>query len=333
MTVRTTPVACQAPPPSPVPSTYPDPIPHLVPFGGLCLLAGPPKCGKTALLAEWFVRWRDGRPICGLPTGRPTGLGFLTTDHKWHLNQGPWFTAVGWPEIPHVSLRDNPTLPWRQLKIPTKADEILKRALDQLNLPPGGMVCIDVLGPFITSRLNDYAEVVGGLGTIAQIMDERQLTCLAVAHMGKTKGDPKDQYRNPFERILGSGAQIGFSDTMFYLLGPDDLNESYYEVGWKPTHAPAGTFRFTRDAFGLFVPHGVADPLGVSTRDHPDSLAPVVAVLPEDPPGWTTPQLLEAIRLAVDCKQRRAEQLATSLLQAGRIRRIGRGMYVQAKVA
>src|SRR5262245_2165747 len=85
---------------------HPDPIPGVIPFGSLCLFLGPPKRGKTALLADWFARFRDGRSICGLPTNKPAGLGIITTDHKWALNQGPWFAGAGFPEVTHYSLRD-----------------------------------------------------------------------------------------------------------------------------------------------------------------------------------------------------------------------------------
>src|SRR5438874_1532377 len=160
---------------------FPDPIPGVIPHGSICIVMGPAKRGKTALLAEWCARWQDQRTICGLPTQPPSAIGIFTTDHKWHLNQGQWFNQVGFPAIPHYALRDQPEMLWRKLRIPSYADEILNRGLDALALPPGGLVLIDVIGPFITSRLNDYAEVLGGLGTISQIMDRRQLTCIAVS--------------------------------------------------------------------------------------------------------------------------------------------------------
>lgn len=310
---------------------FPDPLPGVIPFGSLSIFMGPPKRGKTAVLAEWCARWRDGRPICGLPTNSPTGLGIFTTDHKWHLNQQGWFAKAGFPEIRHYSLRDELTIQWRQLRIPHKADEILNRALDTLNLPPGSLILIDVIGPFITSKLNDYAEVVGGLGTISQIMDRRQLTCLAVSHMAKQKGDVKDRYKDPFERILGSGAQIGFSDTMFYLLGPQDLDQPYYEVGWQPTHSPSGTFRFKRDAFGLFVPHDEQDakPLSVNAYEAPIGVDAVLAKMPTAEPAWHTLVLLDALQTECQVKRRRAEELATALLRDGRIRRIKQGWYLR----
>lgn len=319
---------------TPLPPSFPDPIPGLIPFGSLCIFMGPPKRGKTALLSQWCTRWRDGKTICGLPTHTPTAIGIFTTDHKWHLNQGPWFRAAGFPDVRHFSLRDDTTMNWRQLRIPQRADETLNRGLDALDLPPGGLVLIDVMGPFITSRLNDYAEVVGGLGTISQNMDRRQLTCLALSHMGKQKGDTKDQYKDPFERILGSGAQIGFSDTMFYLLGPKDIDQPYYEVGWQPTHAPAGTFRFKRDAYGLFVPHDEQQgPIGVTSEEAPLGVDIVLTQMPVSGPGWPYLALVGYLMDACSVKTRRAKQLVAYLVQDGRIRKVARGAYVKSQPA
>ena len=144
---------------------FPDPIPGIIPFGSLVLLVGPPKCGKTALLASWMALWRDGLTICVKPTNSPTALGIITTDHKWALNQGIWFARAGFPEIPHVSLRDDPTLQWRStLRSVHGAHQLLDRSLRTLDLSPGGLVLIDVAGVFISNRLNDYNDVLAGMG-------------------------------------------------------------------------------------------------------------------------------------------------------------------------
>jgi hypothetical protein len=295
---------------------------------------GPPKRGKTALLAEWLRRWRDGRPICGMRTNRPTSLGIITTDHKWQLNQGQWFEKVGFPDIAHYALRDDPDTPWRKLHLYIWADSVFDRALNELRLTPGGLVMVDVIGPFITSRLNDYAEVVGGLGTISQNMDRRGLTCLAISHMGKQKGDAKDQYKDPFERILGSGAQIGFSDTMFYLLGPKDIDQPFFEVGWLPTHAPSGTFRFQRNDAGLFVPDpNAVGPLGVSSHDAPSKELRFLALMPTEPPGWSYGRVTQSIATVYGVKTRRAKQLLMQLRDDGRLRMTEAGHYVGVRIA
>jgi hypothetical protein len=241
---------------SQVPALYPDPLPGIIPFGSLVLLVGPPKCGKTALLASWLQRWRDGQTICGRPTNPPNAIGIITTDHKWAQNQGQWFAKAGYPEIRHVALRDDRQIKWREVfRSIHGSDHLLKSSLDTLALPPGGLVVLDVSGPFISNRLNDYNAVLGGMGSLGQILDDRQLTCIGTGHMGKQRADPKDRYLRPHERILGSGAQIGFSDTTMYLLGPADTGKPYHTFGWLPTHEPEGEFWLTQGKDGLFVPY------------------------------------------------------------------------------
>jgi hypothetical protein len=310
---------------------FPDPIPGIIPFGSLVLLVGPPKCGKTALLASWLARWRDGKTICGQPTHRPADLGIVTTDHKWALNQGVWFSRAGFPDIPHVSLRDDPTITWRKtLRTLNGATDLLRASLHKLNLRPGGLVAIDVAGVFVSNRLNDYNDVLAGMGTVSQILDSLQLTGICVGHMGKQRADPKERYLRPHERILGSGAQIGFSDTTMYLLGPQDTGEPYHTFGWLPTHAPEGEFKFRQNDQGLFVPYdghvGPTPPLD-------PRLVAVVAAFPPPPETLKTAQLVALIAQSCQVEETQAKERIGELLASGRIVRPRYGRYALARVS
>lgn len=310
---------------------FPDPIPGIIPFGSLVLLVGPPKCGKTALLASWMARWRDGLTICGKPTNSPTALGIITTDHKWALNQGIWFARAGFPEIPHVSLRDDPTLQWRStLRSVHGAHQLLDRSLRTLDLSPGGLVLIDVAGVFISNRLNDYNDVLAGMGAMSQTLDKYQLTGVCVGHMGKQRADPKERYLRPHERILGSGAQIGFSDTTMYLLGPQDTGQPYHTFGWLPTHAPEGEFHLQQTDQGLFEPY--TGQLAPSPKLDP-ILEAVVLAFPEPPETLTAIELIALIMSYARIEgETRAKERITDLLLSGRIIRAARGHYMRATI-
>lgn len=309
-------------------STFPDPIPGIIPFGSLVLFVGPPKCGKTSLLASWMARWRDGRTICQQPTHRPTALGIITTDHKWDLNQGQWFTRAGFPDIPHVALRDDPRLPWATLRGQGHgAAKLLTESLLKLALPPGGLVAIDVAGVFISSRLNDYNDVLAGMGLLGQALDRHQLTGLCLGHMGKQRADPKDRYLRPHERILGSGAQIGFSDTTMYLLGPQDTGQPYHTFGWLPTHAPEGEFHLHQNSHtGLFEPYtGTLEDTPLSPE-----LWSVVDALPLPPVRFRTQQLVALLMAACPVHERQAHTLLDDLLLTGLLVRVRHGLYERA---
>lgn len=310
----------------PASSPFPDPLPGLIPFGALVLLVGPPKSGKTALIASWMARWRDGRTICGRPTRSPAGLGIITTDHKWALNQGIWFRKAGFPDIPHVSLRDDPKLNWR-MALKSGAGGLLERSLTTLALPPGSLVVIDVAGVFISNHLNDYNDVLAGMGTLSQILDRFQLTGVGIGHMGKQRADPKERYLRPHERILGSGAQIGFSDTTMYLLGPLDTGQPYHTFGWLPTHAPEGEFKFHQNSVtGLFEPYtGALEDL---PRLSPELLT-VVDHLPPPPQTLATRQLVALIMAACNVSERTAYDRLEDLVLSGLIVRVRHGSFMR----
>lgn len=315
------PPPCQAP-------NFLDPIPGLIPFGSFCLFVGPPKIGKTSLYASWIPRLLAGKSICGFPTNPPNAVGVITTDHKWGLNQGQWFKAVGLPDIPHYSLRDDKDVNWEKMRrSPATRAELLNYSLDKLALPPGGLVIIDVATVFITNRLNDYNEVVAGIGTMSQILDRRQLTCQGVGHMSKQRSDPKDRYLRPHERVSGSGAQVGYSDTTMYLLGPEDTGNPHHTFGWMPTHAAAGTFDFWQDpATGLFVPYQK----GMGSIPLNDPLLGILDAFPEPPAVLTFSQVIELIETACHVETSRAKERLTELVLDGRLAKQGRGKYARS---
>jgi len=305
-----------------------------MPYGSIVMISGPPKCGKTAFLAGWMARLRDGKSICGVPTNKPTSLGILTTDHKWRLNQGVWFEAVGFADIPRVSLRDDKALRWRAtMRANDGAEKLLTSSLEKLALSPGGVVMIDVATFFISSKVNDYNDVLAGMGTLSQVLDKFELTAIGVSHTGKQKADPKERYLRPHERILGSGAQIGYSDTTMYLLGPQDTGQPYYTFGWLPTHAVEGEFKFDRDANGLFVPYtGALHP--DAPVEFPAALLTGILQLAPPPAAFkATNQLIPLIMAAADVQERRAWEILGDLVLADYLQRLPKGLYARPPVS
>lgn len=246
-TVPTDPALCQD-------SPFLDPIPGVIPYGSICTLAGASGVGKTTLTASWVKRWLDGKSICGLPTNRPTSIGFVTGDRRWRSHRN-LFDRAGCPPLPYYSLRDDASFDWNSLRTWVKTRDCFNRVLDRLALEPGSLLILDPLALFIPGRVNDYKDVAIGLGVLDQVLLPRQLTTLGLFHQSKQVNDKSAQYKRPQDRILGSAAQLGFSDTAMYLFAPEDLGTPYYGFGWVPHNAPPSTFEFMRDASGLFVPY------------------------------------------------------------------------------
>lgn len=253
------------------PTSYPDPIPGVIPFGTICTLAGASGVGKNAMISGWVDRWLTGRTICGHATHRPAAIGMLAGDRRWKSHR-IWLDVAGVGEIPHYSLRDDPKFNWATLRRWESVPTAFNKALDALNLPPGGLLIADPLSLWIPGKLNDYKDVAIGLGTLGQLLAPRQLTCLGIFHQSKSKNDLKQAYTRPQDRILGSAAQLGFSDTAIYLLSPEDLDKDYYGLGWVPHNAPPETHFFQRESNGLFqIYHPPAEELA---DDAPEDRSP-----------------------------------------------------------
>lgn len=245
-------------------TSYPDPIPGIILQGSTNLFMGSPRAGKTIEGTSLALRLRDGKNFAGLPTN-PQSVGIITTDHRWRLDQGFWYTKAGWPDVPHVSLRDRHGCGWKVDWFKFKREEkerirILRFCLKELNLPVGtGTLFIDVGQPFITNKLNDYMEVMAGLNALGEITyDEHGLTVILFGHMGKQREG--DGYRKVQDKGLGSVGQAGFTDTMITLQSPMDLGEDdhpaeYSQIEFLTRQVAEVAFKLTRDEEGFFIPY------------------------------------------------------------------------------
>lgn len=306
---------------------FPDPIADLIPYGSICTLAGASGVGKTCLYATWIRRLLDSKTICGKATTRPTEIGILAGDRRWQSHR-QWFDAAGIPEdaIKHYSLRDDEAFPWGDLRHTPKIKDMFQRALDKLDLAPGSLLIPDPLALWIPGKVNDYKDVAIGLGVIDNVIKPRDLTLLGIFHQSKQIADKSQQYKRPQDRILGSAAQIGFSDTAMYLLGPEDMDTPYYGFGWVPHNALADTFKFTRDAWGLFIPY-------LDSSDF-DSIEAVYEHTPGDITGGTVAQLVHQLQThGYDIERSSVYTCLKKLMADGRVQQPSRGKYRKAKAS
>lgn len=232
-----------------------DLIPGIIPAKSVSLVAGAAGVGKTALTAEWCARFRDGRSVFGHPVNKAAFVGVLVVDRKWHSHR-QWFEAAGFPEIPHYSYQDDLSLKWDRFHLKTELVGLLEHGLEKIQAPRGAVILVDPISMFIPGNLIDYKSTAIGLGAINRFCETRGVTLIGTAHMAKQKGDKKERYTRPQDRILGSAALAGFTDTQMYLLGPEDMDDEFYGFGWIPHHVPADTFELQRDpSNGLFIPY------------------------------------------------------------------------------
>lgn len=237
---------------------YPDPIPGIIAFQSLTVFAGAPGVGKTALLADLCARWRDGRSIFGRAVAPPVGgFYYLAADRQW-ASHAIWFERVGFAEIPHYSLVDDRSVSLVDLQKAHQAHQLFDRCLDQLDPPPGAHVFVDPVSPlFINGNPNNPRDVARSMIGFSRRCSERRINITVVGHFSK-QGKAEDRYTRPQDRISGSGAFVGFSDTQMYMCDPEKdakLKQPYHLFGWVPRHAPPEDFKLTRNELGLFVPY------------------------------------------------------------------------------
>ena len=304
------------------PRNFPDPIPGVIPFGTLTIFAGAPGVGKTTMLAEWIKRWATGRTICEKPTNPPTAFYFLAGDRQWASHQ-QWFDAVDYPDIPHYSLADDRTFNRSMLKSSQRTDELIKICLDKLKPIPGSHLFVDPLSPlFISGNPNQPRDVATSLLGFSAICQDYVLNLTATAHFGKQKSDPKEQYTRPQDRIAGSYAFSGFSDTQVYLIDPQPPKEPFHVLGWVPRHAPSETFHFKRDEdTGLFIPY---QHYTEQTR-----VEAVYALVPDEPLAQSA--IIGKAQKATGLTVRSIERYLAQLVKERRIVKVMKGVLCRAK--
>lgn len=239
---------------------YPDPIPLVIPAGGISLLAGAPGVGKTAFLATLLKAFRDHQPIFGhLPAPMPpAGIAIISADRSWDSTK-IWYERAGWPDIPVYSIIDDPAFDKTKLRRRHDRVNLLSEFIDKLTLPRGGLIIVDPISLFLGGNLLDYDTCMVSCMEIRDRLRARSLTCIATAHASKQKSEKKDRYLRLQDRILGSTALFGFTDTQMYLASPEEIDEKYYAFLWQPHMLPVEYFKLTRDPQGLFLPY-IEDP-------------------------------------------------------------------------
>jgi hypothetical protein len=302
---------------------FPDPIPGIIPFGTLTLVAGAAGVGKTAALADWIVRWRTGRTIWGKATNAPVGgFFYIAADRQWKSHQ-LWFDAVGYPDIPHYSLADDGQYPLEKLRAPQQAFSCFEDCLARVNPPPGAHLIVDPASPlFISGDPNKARDVAVSMLRFSRTCQKYQINITATAHFGKQKGDSKEQYQRPQDRIAGSGAFSGFSDTQIYLIDPIPPHQPYHMLGWVPRHAAPEDFKCTRNDQGLFVPFEDYTELA--------TLEQVLEAVPYTP--LSTEGIINTVhKLTTDLSVRTIERKLGELLRQSRIIKVRRGVYCRVK--
>lgn len=327
------------PPPSQLPPL--DPLPAIIPFASVNLLAGASGVGKTCLTAWLATRFRDCLPIFGQQPNPVAKIAYLCLDRGWRSTK-VWLERVGYPDIAYYSLTDDATFDINRLYNKRARVQIFRECLDRLELIPNSLVFVDPIALFMGGNLNDYDTCAVALIGIRRICEELGITIFGLSHASKQKNDKADQYKRLQDRILGSAAQHGYGDTQMYLASPDETGKPYYTFLLHPHLAkPREIFLDRAEDTGLFFAagtlHEVEAPAAIPSTDTP---SPLDAQINEDPylptiydliadeaPGTTTGTILDAARATLNISRATTFRVINLLAQAGWIVSLGRGRW------
>lgn len=238
----------------------PDIIPGIFPAAEVHLLSGASGVGKTAMIADMASRISRGQPVLGeiFVPRPPKFLGFIAADRTWKDHQ-QWFELVGLPDISHYSLiNDLQGVTGKKLRARTKGDrfDLFCQSVDKLckgDPPHDSLIFVDPISLFLGGNLIDYDRVYSYMVDLSQYCIKFGITLLGLCHTSKQKGDAKQRYSRPQDRINGTTAQTGCAGTVFHLAPPSEVDNPWYEFTWVPHHAPSETIKLIRDSQGLFA--------------------------------------------------------------------------------
>lgn len=175
----------------------------LLPAGGLSVLGGKPKGGKSTTARAIALRVSRGEPVLGRTTTQGPVI-YLGLEDPRRVTKGHFRTLGARPDddlYVFTGTRPDAALAWLE-GVLAKVDPVL--------------VVADTLQHLLgVSDLNDYARVVAALGPVLALVRTRRAHMMLVHHAGK--GD-----RTGFDSILGSTGIVGTADVALLLRRRDD---------------------------------------------------------------------------------------------------------------
>lgn len=322
-------------PPTPIPEPI---INRILPGGEVHLLSGASGTGKTALICQLLASALKGKPWFGLEVRPPNFIGVITSDRRGADFQRWLKTAELEGAVPVYSMVDDHSLSGLKLlrgmfgvdgkRRRTVRFELFEQSIEKLHrqagyeaLPWDSLIILDPASLFLGGNLLDYTQVFAHMFDLNQWCVRRGSTLVGLTHAGKQKGDPKNRYARPQDRILGSTAQTGCAGTTLHLSPPTETCQKWSELIWVPHHAPMGLVRLHRDEAGLFV-----EALRVEPTKQEDAALKVLTLFPDGEPR-TTKNLIRAADRTLDLRPSTVMKYLQSLTATGFIEVVRRGVY------
>ncbi len=313
----------------------PDPIPGIIPAGGVNILGGLPFAGKSRILAWWTAAWATGGEIFGIQVPK-LNVGVISTDRSWEGDTDEWFRALGL-QIPAYSLQDDPTFDVKRLRRREERPAVLEEAMGRVfermratasyDAQKGHLLIADTLSTFIPNTM-DYNEVFVSISGIRKLTQARECTMFGTMHAAKQRMSGKERYCRFIDRIAGSVAISGTADTMCYIAIPEETEVGRSLFEWHPHHAPRQQFELSVGKNGLFSWDGKELPtMEQIAAASCERLLMLFKVGEELKLG----EIIErAVAAGMDLNEKTFRRWINQLLKDGRLLKVARGCYKKA---
>jgi putative DNA primase/helicase len=265
-----------------------------VPHGGVALLAGKPKSGKSTLVRDLALQVAQGGSWLGWPCTAGSVWYLVLEDKRSEVRRHFALMGGGSEAIWFV--------------FPPSGHELLAQLQQRAEIDQPALIIVDTLQRLICAHdVNDYAEVTTRLTPLLQLARKTGAAVLLVHHAGK--GD-----RGGIDSVLGSTALAGSVDNIFLLARSERyrLLSTLQRIG--PELPPT---LLTLDA-------GTGRVVLGSTREDADTdalKAAMLAALEESPEALTE----DALAAQVEGPTRLKRAALRALAASGQVTRTGAG--------
>lgn len=291
-------------------------IDDILPSREVHLLGGPSGSGKSTWWFQVIPEWAEGKPVLG-HTSHPTPWCYVSTDRS---TEGVIRTlerlGIDPSTIPFISVVDEVN------DSPTNYLDLALRAF-----PEAKLILLEGISSLVpvNSRQGDggYRAVTRFLRILGRLCREHDVTVWGSAHSPKMK--PEDRFTNPRQRVMGSVAWGGYSESIFLIepLGDEDRSTANRRVlTVEPRNAPPEFHDLAFNSKGRLIPFDPEADL--------DAIFIEEFLKKHEESGFTTAEFHSA--MAKFMSERTSKRRLQELEKAHRVVLVSRGRYRVALV-
>jgi len=219
-------------------------VDQIFPAHEVHIIAGASGSGKTTLIFQLLDDLIDGKLIFG-EHSHPVDVAYVAIDRSEAAIQRTLERVNPRHKVLAMSVISD--------KIDTNLDVIINKVLSRQSRTK--LVVLDGIAKLVPKcDLKDYGKVSDFLMQCTRLCEARKLTILGAGHNAKVKRG--EEYQNPRERVLGSAAWGGFSETVIDITAPnpDDPDDPSRTIAILTHNSRPKKLAYTFNDDGRLVP-------------------------------------------------------------------------------